>query len=105
MGYNSDENPDTSGSAVPPYEGRRTEGDIEGREATTREGARVGGATGPVEDEAPKASPPAETPRGSVASPGTEQSTGAEPAPSEPAATGPSHTPGTSRGEDVAGSS
>ena len=104
-GYNSNENPDPAGSAVPPYEGRRTQADIEGADvedadATTREGARVGGATGPVADDEPKASPPEETPGGPVASPGTESGAGTQEASGEEAATGPAHVPGTARGED-----
>ncbi|MDT5037693.1 MAG: hypothetical protein QOE03_2878, partial [Micromonosporaceae bacterium] len=34
---------DTSGRAVPPYEGRRTDADVDGPEKAYSDGARVGG--------------------------------------------------------------
>ncbi len=50
-GPNYNEDPDTTGKTVPPYEGRQQEapGDADGE--THRQGAHTGGATGPVEDE------------------------------------------------------
>ena len=85
---------------VPPYEGRRDSGEA-AETGSEREGARVGGATGPVEDETPKAPDPEDTPRGSVASPADEQPAGhtREGEPDE-GSTGPAHEPGTPRGED-----
>ncbi len=86
---------DTGGAPIPPYEGRQTEAHAETE--TEKEGARTGGATAPVSDDAMKApSPPA-----SGASPADEQP--AENTPEgEPgeAATGPAHTPGNAKGEE-----
>ena len=49
-GPNANEDPDTEGSTVPPYDGRRESADVDGPEKSTKDGARTGGATGPVED-------------------------------------------------------
>ncbi|MDX6325023.1 MAG: hypothetical protein QOK15_1377 [Nocardioidaceae bacterium] len=46
---NKNENPDTEDTTVPPYDGRRESADIDGPEKATKDGARTGGATGPVE--------------------------------------------------------
>ena len=98
---NQDEKPDTTGAAVPPYEGRRKAANIEGADATTREGARTAGATGPVEDDEPKAQDPTETDRGEHASPADEQpaaeSTDTD---LDPDMTGPTHEAGTPRAAD-----
>jgi hypothetical protein len=66
-----------------------------------KEGAKVGGATGPVVDDEPKAAEPSETPRGAVASPADEQP--AEDMPgtgSSDEGVGPAHVAGVPRGED-----
>jgi hypothetical protein len=47
--------PDTGDRAVPPYEGRRETADVDPSDESTKDGARVGGATGPVEDDEQKA--------------------------------------------------
>ena len=73
------------GRSVPPYEDRRKSADVEGEERLRREGANVGGATGPVDSGERKAPEPADTP-------------GDEPG---EASVGPAHHPGTTRGEDV----
>jgi hypothetical protein len=89
---------------LPPYEGRRETADVDGEEKLRRDGADVGGATGPVESDEQKAPEPADTPRGAVASPATEIP--AEDSPdgeSEEETVGPAHHPGTTRGEDVGG--
>jgi hypothetical protein len=70
---------DFEGKAVPPYEGRRESADVEGEEKQHRNGADVGGATGPVESDEPKAPDPADTPRGAVASPADERPAGDTP--------------------------
>jgi hypothetical protein len=90
------------GSAVPPYEGRRETADVDGEEKLHRDGANVGGATGPVESDEKKAPEPAGTPRGAVASPADEQPA-AESGGSDPgeASVGPAHSAGVTRGEDV----
>jgi hypothetical protein len=100
-GPNYNEEPDTSGSAVPPYEGRREAADVAGAEEATRDGARTGGATGPVEGDATTASDPEATPRGEHASPADEQPASESPDTDlDPDLTGPSHEPGTGRAED-----
>ncbi|MDQ6686617.1 MAG: hypothetical protein M3Z50_03245 [Actinomycetota bacterium] len=100
-GPNYNEDPDTEGRAIPPYDGRQTSGDVGGQEESTKDGARTGGATGPVDDPEPKASDPSETERGQHASPADEQpaseSTDTD---LDPDMTGPSHEPGTGRAED-----
>jgi hypothetical protein len=55
------------GGPVPPYEGRRESADID-EGGTERDGAYVGGATGPRTTDRPPEDP-AQTPRGRVASP------------------------------------
>jgi hypothetical protein len=93
---------DFQGKAVPPYEGRRETADVDGEEKLRRDGANVGGATGPVVSDERKAPEPADTPRGAVASPADEQPAADTPSgDSGPASTGPAHHPGTTRGEDV----
>ena len=71
------------------------------RRETEVEGARTGGATGPVEDDAPKAADPAATERGQHAAPADEQpadeSTDTD---TDPDMTGPAHEPGERRAED-----
>jgi hypothetical protein len=94
---------DLEGRTVPPYEGRRESADVDGEEKLRRDGANVGGATGPVESDERKAPEPADTQRGAVASPADEQPAADSPG-DEPgeASVGPAHHPGTRRGEDVA---
>jgi len=93
---------DFAGKAVPPYEGRRESADVADGEGLRRDGANVGGATGPVESDERKAPEPADTPRGAVASPADEQPAADTPDgdPGE-ASVGPAHHAGTRRGEDV----
>jgi hypothetical protein len=93
---------DIEGRTLPPYEGRRESADVADEERMRREGANVGGATGPVESDEMKAPEPADTPRGAVASPADEQPAADTPdgEPGE-ASVGPAHHPGTTRGEDV----
>jgi hypothetical protein len=91
-----------SGAPVPPYEGRKTEADVD-QATTEKEGARTAGATGPVSDEEMKAQEPSATERGSVASPADEEPAADTPdGESSEATTGPGHTPGTAKGEDYA---
>jgi hypothetical protein len=89
------------GKAVPPYDGRRESADVDDEEKLRRDGANVGGATGPVVSDQRKAPRPADSPRGAVASPADEQPAsdmpGSDPG---PASVGPAHHPGTARGED-----
>ena len=93
--------PDTTGRAVPPYEGRRETADVDPQDESTTDGAKVAGATGPVEDDQFKAGDPDATERGTVASPADEQPADQMPE-SEESDPGVdlSHVAGTSRGED-----
>jgi hypothetical protein len=63
---------DVDETVAPPYEGRREAADVDGEEKLRREGANVGGATGPVESDQPKAPDPADSPGGATASPADE---------------------------------
>ncbi|WP_326701242.1 hypothetical protein OG909_30415 [Streptomyces sp. NBC_01754] len=104
---NRPEGEDTRGRTVPPYEGRRTSAGVEGKERSRKEGARTGGATGPVEDDEVKASDPARTERGAAASPADEKPAHRSRSSEERSRdgggddrTGPAHQPGTRRAED-----
>lgn len=94
--------PDTTGRAIPPYDGRRESADVDGPDRSVRDDAKVGGATGPVEDAEDKAPDPAATPRGGVATPADEQPASSMPETerSDPGV-GPAHVSGTPRGEDL----
>src|SRR3982750_509908 len=93
---------DFEGKAVPPYEGRRETADVDGEEKLRRDGANVGGATGPVASDERKGPEPADTPPGAGAPPADEQPAADTPGgDSGPASVGPAHHPGTTRGEDV----
>ena len=95
------DDPDTDGRTLPPYEGRRESADVDGKEESSKDGAKVGGASGLVEDDDMKAPEPADTERGAVASPSDEQpaseSTDTD---LDPDMVGPDHYKGTGRGED-----
>jgi hypothetical protein len=100
-GPNANEDPDTEGSTVPPYEGRRESADVDGSEESVKDGARTGGATGPVQTDETDVDDPEDTERGPHASPADEQpaaeSSGDK---SGPDATGPAHDAGIPRAED-----
>lgn len=99
IGSNEPEGVDTEGRTVPPYEGRREAADVGGE--STRDGAKVGGATGPVEDDEMKAADPADTPGGATGSPADEQPAADMPETDlDDDAVGPAHEPGTGRAED-----
>ena len=93
---------DSGDRAVPPYDGRRETADVDGPEELRKDGANVGGATGPVESEEMKAPEPADTARGEHASPADEQPAATSPgdAPAEDEGVGPAHVAGVPRGED-----
>ena len=93
--------PQDTAPAVPPYEGRRASADVDsGGDRTDRDGADVGGATGPVVDDEPKAPDPAATPGGAVASPAEDEGRRDGPdVPTDPGV-GLAHTRGTGRAED-----
>ena len=89
-------------STLPPYEGRSETADVDPQEQSTKDGAKVGGATGPVEDDRSKAPEPADTDRGAVASPADEQPADQMPETEESdPGVGPAHVTGATRGEDV----
>ncbi|MEV4619071.1 hypothetical protein AB0J74_10255 [Asanoa sp. NPDC049573] len=92
---------DTEGKAVPPYEGRRQSAETRGKDATTKGGAKVGGATGPAEDEDMSSADPDQTPGGATGLPADEQPADEtrQTERSDPGV-GPAHQPGARRGED-----
>jgi hypothetical protein len=93
-GYDAQE----PGGPVPPYEGRRDSADIDS-DGADRDGAHVGGATGPVIASQP-ADDPASTPLGRTASP-TDGADGTEVAEYEPdPGVGPAHQAGVNKAED-----
>lgn len=86
---------------VQPIEGRRESADVDqSGNQMRRDGATVGGATGPVENDEMKAQAPEDTERGRVASPADEQPA-AETSDEEGdvEGTGPAHIAGTPKGE------
>jgi hypothetical protein len=95
--------PDTGDRALPPYEGRRESADVDGAEELRKDGANVGGATGPVESDELKATPKEETPRGAAASPSDEQPASEMPETDlDKDMVGPDHYTGTGSGENKA---
>ncbi len=95
---------DTEGKTVPPYEGRQESADVGGPDESSRGGAKVGGATGPVEDDPMKAAEPDETERGATGAPADEQpASQMGETDTDDDAVGPAHTGGTGRGEDKSG--
>ncbi len=88
-------------AAVPPYEGRKTSAEPTQEGGTERDGVRVGGASGPVADDEPKAPSPSETPGGRTASPGDEQPAADMPetAPDDEGVDISAHAPGAATGE------
>ena len=92
-----------SGRAVPPYDGRREAADVDGEEELRKDGANVGGATGPVESDEMKSTPKQDTPRGAEASPSDEQPAADMPETDlDKDMVGPDHYEGTGRGENKA---
>jgi hypothetical protein len=95
--------PDTGDRALPPYEGRRESADVDGEEELRKDGANVGGATGPVESDELKATPKEDTPRGAEASPSDEQPASEMPETDlDKDMVGPDHYTGTGSGENKA---
>ncbi len=90
------------GGVVPPYEGRKESAEPDQEGGTYRDGARVGGATGPVDDPDFKAPSPSETPGdGRTVSPGDEQPAADMPdgSSTEQGTDTGSHVSGTPKGE------
>ena len=95
--------PQDSVRAVPPYEGRKETANPEGSTATGEVGgADVGGGTRPTTSPGTDAPAPASTPGGEYASPADEQPVreGDESAEEARGESAPTHTPGVGRGED-----
>jgi hypothetical protein len=93
---------DPTGRPMPPYDDRRESADVDSGD-THRDGANVGGATGPVESDELKSTPKEDTPRGAEASPADEQPAADMPETDlDPDLVGPDHHQGTGRGEDRA---
>ncbi len=94
---------DPHGRPMPPYDDRRETADVDGPEELRKDGANVGGATGPVESDEMKSTPKEDTPRGAEASPSDEQPASDMPETDmDPDMVGPDHYEGTGRGEDKA---
>jgi hypothetical protein len=94
---------DDDQKTVPPYEGRRESADVDSDSSRVdRDGAKVGGATGPVESgqDEPQAEPPGSEAGVSAADEQPADET-PETDPSDPGV-GPAHTPGVTQGEDHA---
>lgn len=89
------------GGVVPPYEGRKESAEPDQEGGTHRDGARVGGASGPVDDDEFKAPSPSDTPGGRTASPGDEQPAAemTETSADEGSDDSTAHVPGTPKGE------
>jgi hypothetical protein len=92
------DDPNKPSGTVPPYEGRRETADLDGADRAYRDGANVGGATGPVEN----AGAASDT-GGGTGSPADEQpASEVTESRGDDTGTGPAHEPGTPRGEDQA---
>lgn len=100
-GADSPDDIDTENRTLPPYEGRRESAEVDGKEESTKDDAKVGGATGPVEDDERKAAEPADTSRGATGSPADEQPASDMPETDlDDDRVGPAHTEGTGPAED-----
>jgi hypothetical protein len=98
---NSPDGIDTGGRALPPYEGRRESADIDGKEESTKDGAKIGGAIGPTEDDDMKAPDPEDTTGGATGSPADEQPASRSPETDlDDDMVGPAHEAGVPRAED-----
>jgi hypothetical protein len=97
----NEEEGDPTGRPMPPYDDRRQSADVDGGDELRKDGANVGGATGPVESDEMKATPKEDTPRGAAASPGDEQPASEMPETDlDHDSVGPDHYTGTGRGEN-----
>lgn len=91
----------TEGKTVPPYEGRQKSADVDGKEDSTKDGAKTAGATGLVEDDDMKAPEPSATDRGATATPSDEQPASQMPETDlDDDAVGPAHVEGSRRAEE-----
>ena len=98
---NEPDGTDTGDSVVPPYEGRRRTAEVDDAEKAYRDGAKVGGATGPVEDPGYSAPDPGDTAGQATGSPADEQPAAAVPQTDrDDDRAGPAHQAGMPRAED-----
>lgn len=89
------------GDVAPPYDDRQQESKPVDEGGVVRDGAYVGGATGPrTVDEGLTSPAPDDTPGGRVASPSDEMPAESTGGPNPQPGVGPAHTTGTPRGED-----
>ena len=95
------DNPDTEGTTVPPYDGRKETADS--GEGTASDDPSTAGAAAPTSSDGPSEPDPDETEGGATASPADEQPAQEESDdPGEGTGeTGPDHTGGTGRAEDM----
>lgn len=92
---------DTEGKTVPPYDGRKETADIDGKDESTKDGAKTAGAASLVEDDDMKAPEPGDTERGATGSPADEQSAKEMPETDRSDdRVGPAHGTGDPRAED-----
>lgn len=92
---------DPDGRTLPPYEGRRAAAEVDGPDQAWRDGSRVGGATGPVENDEMAAPDPVASPGGATGSPSDEQPAADMPETDlDDDRIGPAHEAGTGRAED-----
>ena len=89
------------GGVVPPYEGRKETAEPDQEGGSMRDGVRVGGATGPVDDDEFKAPSPGDSAEERTASPADEQPAAEMPdgSSTEQGVDAPAHEPGTPKGE------
>ncbi len=98
-----DTNAEESNSPVPPYEGRQESAEVD-EGGTHRDGANVGGATGPRTGDGMTDPDPGDTPGGREWSPSDEMpaTDGGDQRAEEDSGTGPSHVAGAGKAEDKA---
>lgn len=89
------------GGVVPPYEGRKEKAEPDQEGGSMRDGVRVGGATGPVDDDEFKAPSPGDSAEERTSSPADEQPAADMPdgRSTEQGVDAPAHEPGTPKGE------
>jgi hypothetical protein len=91
----------TTDRAMPPYDDRQKSAPVDSEQDTHKDGANVGGATGPVENAELKSTPKEDTPRGAEASPADEQPAADMPETDlDDDRVGPDHYAGTGSGEN-----
>jgi hypothetical protein len=91
----------TTDRPIPPYDDRQKSAPVDSEQDTHKDGANVGGATGPVENPDMKSTAKQDTPRGAEASPADEQPAAGMPETDlDDDQVGPDHYSGTGSGEN-----